>query len=153
MSVPPRFPDPTDRGTGNAEDGAISARPPSRRAEKRERRREGAFGSSGRRWWRPSPCGRWSWRDGRVAEPRHPPSCIGGNADAKRIAVQRDPRSLGETISPRKGPRNRHPIGLGADGKPGANGLPRFSNRGKGRCRHGEGRVMGGTTKGSPLRR
>ena len=40
--------------------------------------------------------------------------------------------SLGEMISPNKGPRNRHPIGAEADGEPVGNGLPRFSNRGKG---------------------
>ena len=88
------------------------------------------------------------WQDGGVAKPRHPLSCIRGNADTERIAVLRDPRSLGETISLRKGPRNRQPIDLSADGKPGGNSLPRFSNWGKGRYRHGEGRETEGNDVG-----
>ena len=40
---PPSFPDPTDRGTANAEEGTISDRPPPRRGKKRKRVREGPF--------------------------------------------------------------------------------------------------------------
>ena len=40
---PPRFPDPTDRGMANTEEGAISNRPPPRRGKKRKRVQEGLF--------------------------------------------------------------------------------------------------------------
>ena len=129
---------PGSHGPGNGKrGGGRDLRPPN--PSKGEKAKKGSgrpvSNGSGRRWGRPSPYGRSRWREGRGAKPRAPPSGIGGSADAGEIPEQRDPMSLGETISPSKGPRNRHPIGLGADGEPVGNGLPRFSNRGKGRCR------------------
>ena len=85
--------------------------------------------------------------------PGYPPRGIGSIADATGITVQRDPMSLRETISPRKGLQNRHPIGLGADGKPWKNGLPRFLNRGKVQCHQGEVRGTGASVEGSSLHR
>ena len=49
----------------------------------------------------------------------------------QQLVARGTPRDFGESISPSKGPRNQHPIGLGADGEPEGTGLPRFSNQGK----------------------
>ena len=129
---------PGSHGPGNGKRGGGHDLRPST-PSKGEKAKKGSVrpvsNGSGWRWGRPSPYGRSRWQEGRVAKPRRPPSGIGGSADAAGIPEKRDPMSLGETISPSKGPRNRHPIGLGADGEPVENGLPRFSNRGKGRCR------------------
>ena len=40
---PPSFPDPTNQGMANAEEGAISDLPPPKRGKKRKRVREGPF--------------------------------------------------------------------------------------------------------------
>ena len=58
--------------------------------------------------------------------------------------------SLGETISPSKGPRNQNLIGLGADGDPVGNGLPDFRIGGRGDAARGEGWDKGGIGEEEP---
>ena len=50
------------------------------------------------------------------------------------LGTQGDPPDLGESIAPRKGPQNWHPISFCVNGQPRGIGLPQFSNREKRRC-------------------
>ena len=62
--------------------------------------------------------------DGRggVSNPAPNATASAGSPMPRGSATRGDPRGLGESISPREGPSNRHPIGPGADGVSRGNG-------------------------------
>ena len=80
--------------------------------------------------------GRWRREGGAgLLTPPQNATATAGSPMPRRLAARGGSPHPGESISPRKVPPNRHPIGLGADGEPRGTGLPRFSNRGKGQWR------------------
>ena len=85
------------------------------------------------------PVGEGGGRGGVITPPPNP-AALARSPMLRRLATRGGSPQLGESISPREVPLNRHPIGLGADGEPWDPASPDFRIGGEANGAHGDGR-------------
>ena len=143
--VPGRSPSiPGSRGPGDQKRGGrgdLRPSPPSKWGKRAREAGRAVPNGQGRRWERPSPSLSVKVKgEAGLLTPPPNPAASARSPMPRRLATRGGSPQLGESISPREVPLNRHPIGLGADGEPWDPASPDFRIGGEANGAHGDGR-------------